>query len=246
MYLNFKQIHFRHEEKDKAELAAQQEAAMKIAEKKAKTKPEGSPLANIDLGSYGRKIIGFLTRNFFNMKNVALVIAFLINIMLLFYRASPVASQDDEESEDEEAEEDAAGDDDDEDIEEWIHVEPDYVYVEHVISVLAIIHALLSFFMVIAYYNLKVPLGIFIREKEVGRRLEFEGLYIKEKPEDDDMKAHWDSIVISAKSFPCLYWDKFIKKRVRQKFSDQFEFDALSNTLGMEKSAIQGNDKSSF
>ena len=108
MYLNFKQIHFRHEEKDKAELAAQQEAAMKIAEKKAKTKPEGSPLANIDLGSYGRKIIGFLTRNFFNMKNVALVIAFLINIMLLFYRASPVASQDDEESEDEEAEEDAA------------------------------------------------------------------------------------------------------------------------------------------
>ena len=238
MYLNFKQIHFRHEEKDKAELAAQQEAAMKIAEKKAKTKPEGSPLANIDLGSYGRKIIGFLTRNFFNMKNVALVIAFLINIMLLFYRASPVASQDDEESEDEEAEEDAAGDDDDEDIEEWIHVEPDYVYVEHVISVLAIIHALLSFFMVIAYYNLKVPLGIFIREKEVGRRLEFEGLYIKEKPEDDDMKAHWDSIVISAKSFPCLYWDKFIKKRVRQKFSEEFDFDQISNILGMEKSAV--------
>ena len=238
MHSNFKQIHFRHEEKDKAELAAQQEAAMKIAEKKAKTKPEGSPLANIDLGSYGRKIIGFLTRNFFNMKNVALVIAFLINIMLLFYRASPVASQDDEESEDEEAEEDAAGDDDDEDIEEWIHVEPDYVYVEHVISVLAIIHALLSFFMVIAYYNLKVPLGIFIREKEVGRRLEFEGLYIKEKPEDDDMKAHWDSIVISAKSFPCLYWDKFIKKRVRQKFSEEFDFDQISNILGMEKSAV--------
>ena len=74
----------------------------------------------------------------------------------------------------------------------------------------------------------------------MARRLEFDGLYLSEQPEDDDLKAHWDKLVISAKSFPALYWDKFVKKRVRQKFSDQFEFDALSNTLGMEKSAIQG------
>ena len=47
------------------------------------------------------------------------------------------------------------------------------------------------------------------------------------------------SQVISARSFPALYWDKFVKKRVRQKFSEQFEFDAISNILGMEKSAIQ-------
>ena len=221
---------------------------MKIAEKKIKTKPEGSPLAQIDIGSYGRKIIGFLTRNFFNMKNVALGIAFIINILLLFYRASPLQPDSDAESEDdgEAGDEDAGGggDEDDEDIEEWIHVEEDYVYVEHVISVLAVIHALLSFCMVIAYYNLKVPLGIFKREKEVGRRLEFEGLYIKEKPEDDDMKAHWDSIVISAKSFPCLYWDKFIKKRVRQKYAEEFDFDQISNILGMEKSAVMPKDGS--
>ena len=37
------------------------------------------------------------------------------------------------------------------------------------------------------------------------------------QPEDDDIKAHWDKLVVSAKSFPCLYWDKFIKKRVRSK-----------------------------
>ena len=39
-----------------------------------------------------------------------------------------------------------------------------------------------------------------------------------------------------------------MKKRVRQKFSDQFEFDAISNILGMEKSAIQQEqqDKSGF
>ena len=30
-----------------------------------------------------------------------------------------------------------------------------------------------------------------------------------------------------------------MKKRVRQKFSEQFAFDAISNILGMEKSALQ-------
>ena len=29
-----------------------------------------------------------------------------------------------------------------------------------------------------------------------------------------------------------------MKKRVRTKYSEQFEFDAISNTLGMEKSAL--------
>lgn len=33
-----------------------------------------------------------------------------------------------------------------------------------------------------------------------------------------------------------------MKKRVRQKYGDQFEFEALSNTLGMEKSAIASGD----
>ena len=44
------------------------------------------------------------------------------------------------------------------------------------------------------------------------------------------------------RSFPALYWDKFVKKRVRQKYGDQFEFEALSNMLGMEKSAIASGD----
>ena len=47
------------------------------------------------------------------------------------------------------------------------------------------------------------------------------------------------------RSFPALYWDKFVKKRVRQKYGDQFEFEALSNTLGMEKSALQQNGSES-
>lgn len=123
--------------------------------------------------------------------------------------------------------------------EEYVHVNEKYYYLEYIIRALGISHAIVSFCMLIAYYNLKVPLALFKREKEVARKLEFDGLYLAEEPADDDIKAHWDRLVISARSFPALYWDKFVKKRVRQKFSDQFEFDAISNILGMEKSAIQ-------
>lgn len=34
-----------------------------------------------------------------------------------------------------------------------------------------------------------VPLAIFKREKEIARRLEFDGLYIAVQPEDDDMRV---------------------------------------------------------
>ena len=33
----------------------------------------------------------------------------------------------------------------------------------------------------------------------MARRLEFDGVYVAEQPEDDDIKAHWDKLVISAK-----------------------------------------------
>ena len=50
--------------------------------------------------------------------------------------------------------------------------------------------------------------------------MEFDGLYLAEQPADDDIKALWDKLVISARSFPVNYWDKFVKKRVRQKYRD--------------------------
>ena len=34
-----------------------------------------------------------------------------------------------------------------------------------------------------------------------------------------------------------------MKKRVRTKYSEQFEFDAISNTLGMEKSALASHSE---
>ena len=52
-------------------------------------------------------------------------------------------------------------------------------------------------------------------------RLEFDGLYLAEQPADDDIKALWDKLVISARSFPVNYWDKFVKKRVREKYRDE-------------------------
>ena len=63
---------------------------------------------------------------------------------------------------------------------------------------------------------IQVPLVLFKREKEVCRNLEFEGKWIAEQPSDDDIMGHWDKIVISTKSFPDKYWDKFVKKKVRR------------------------------
>merc|ERR1711962_1956072 len=253
------------EEKEKDDLAAQQETAMKAAEdaKKKKAASTSSSAPSFDFGKYAKSMTSFLARNFFTMKFAALVIAFIINFMLLFYRVSQLEG-DEEPVEDDGmgdldldadddgisdaietavAADDASGDGDevdgeDEDVEEYIHVEEQFYYLEYIISILGIIHALQSFCMLIAYYNLKIPLAIFKREKEVARKMEFDGIYISEQPEDDNLKGHWDKMVISAKSFPVNYWDKFVKKRVREKYSETFEFDALCEILGMEKSAI--------
>ena len=59
-----------------------------------------------------------------------------------------------------------------------------------------------------------MPLVIFKREKEVARNLEFEGLWVSEQPSEDDIRGHWDKLVLSTPSFPDMYWDKFVKKKV--------------------------------
>ncbi|KAJ8362154.1 hypothetical protein AAFF_G00392820 [Aldrovandia affinis] len=42
-----------------------------------------------------------------------------------------------------------------------------------------------------------VPLVIFKREKELARKLEFDGHYVTEQPEDDDIKGQWDRLVLN-------------------------------------------------
>lgn len=59
---------------------------------------------------------------------------------------------------------------------------------------------LLAGFMLVVVCSLctvQVPLVIFKREKELARKLEFDGLYVTEQPEDDDIKGQWDRLVLN-------------------------------------------------
>ena len=101
----------------------------------------------------------------------------------------------------------------------------------------AIFHSSIAFGIMIAYYILKVPLVLFKREKEIARKLEFEGLWIAEQPSDDDLRSHWDKLVISTRTYPGIYWDKFVKKKVKNKYAEQFELEQLCKLLGISSKA---------
>lgn len=131
-----------------------------------------------------------------------------------------------------------------EELEEFVVIDEKLYYLEPILRGMAVIHSIISFCMMIAYYNLKVPLAIFKREKEVARAMEFDGMYISEEPPEDEIKARWDKLVISTRSFPVNYWDKFVKKRVRQKYSETFDVEQLSTLLGMSKGGLQEEEKS--
>nr|XP_036227356.1 ryanodine receptor isoform X15 [Bactrocera oleae] len=251
---------------ERQEAQKAQEAAMASIEAEAKKKSSATaqetPAVNqIDFAQYAHRAVSFLARNFYNLKYVALVLAFSINFMLLFYKVTSFGDDGEASGDDElilgsgsggsltasgfgggsgDYSGDGAGDE--EDLPELVHVDEDFFYMAHVIRIAAFLHSLVSLAMLIAYYHLKVPLAIFKREKEIARRLEFDGLFIADQPEDDDFKSHWDKLVISAKSFPVNYWDKFVKKKVRQKYSETYDFDSISNLLGMEKSAFMAQE----
>ncbi|XP_025830516.1 ryanodine receptor [Agrilus planipennis] len=238
---------------EKAEAQAAQQAAMQAIEMEQKQEviTEKSAVSQINFGAYGQRAVSFLARNFYNLKYVALVLAFCINFMLLFYKVSTLGGEENGSGNGKESNIIISGEgsgsgggesSEEEDAVELVHVDEDFYYMEHVMRLAALLHSLVSLCMLIAYYHLKVPLAIFKREKEIARRLEFEGLYIAEQPEDDDLKSHWDKLVISAKSFPVNYWDKFVKKKVRQKYSETYDFESISNLLGMEKTSFMAQD----
>ncbi|NXV74158.1 RYR1 protein, partial [Atlantisia rogersi] len=84
----------------------------------------------------------------------------------------------------------------------------------------------------------QIPLVIFKREKEVARRLEFSGLYITEQPPDDDVKGQWDRLVLNAQSFPSNYWDKFVKRKVLEKYGDIYGRERIAELLGMDLASL--------
>lgn len=171
--------------------------------------------------------MSLFARNFYNFKYVALFLAFIINFMLLFYKVNKVRHEP--------AQQESNGNmTEEEEFDEIVTMQGDNNYMEIFVRLLAIGHTLVSFSMLIAYYCLKVPLVIFKREKEIARKLEFEGLWVAEQP-DEDLKGHWDKLVLSTQSFPDSYWDKFVKKKVRARYAEQYDYEAISNLLGMDK-----------
>lgn len=239
-------------------------AAVMGEEEEVKAETKGL-LSGINFGDYIHRFVCFLARNFYNLKYIALFVAFMINFILLFYRVSVIEATGGSDEKDDDVTSSnemldasgsgsglsgalddilASGDDDDsggsgEDTDEpieWIHIEDKFFYLNPLLRALAIIHAALAFCMLVGYYHLKLPLCIFKREKEIARKMEFEGLYITEQPADDDIKGHWDKLVISTASFPLNYWDKFAKKKVRDRYTEQYGYEQISSLLGMDKS----------
>lgn len=113
--------------------------------------------------------------------------------------------------------------DEDEGVVEYFVLQESSGYMAPTLRFLAVMHTLISFLCVLGYYYLKVgdypqtrvhrvhnavlwwtepvfaqvPLVVFKREKEIARKLEFDGLYITEQPSDDDIKGQWDRLVIN-------------------------------------------------
>uniref|UniRef100_A0A915J8S7 Uncharacterized protein n=1 Tax=Romanomermis culicivorax TaxID=13658 RepID=A0A915J8S7_ROMCU len=60
-------------------------------------------------------------------------------------------------------------------------------------------------------------------------------MWITEQPVENMIEAKLDSIVISSPSFPTNYWDKFVKKKVKDKYKEQFDEAELDRRLGLDK-----------
>ncbi|XP_022408783.1 ryanodine receptor 2 isoform X6 [Delphinapterus leucas] len=195
--------------------------------------------------AYQQKLLNYFARNFYNMRMLALFVAFAINFILLFYKVSTSSVVEGKELPTRSSSENAKVSSPDSSpriIAVHYVLEESSGYMEPTLRILAILHTVISFFCIIGYYCLKVPLVIFKREKEVARKLEFDGLYITEQPSEDDIKGQWDRLVINTQSFPNNYWDKFVKRKVMDKYGEFYGRDRISELLGMDKAALDFSD----
>ena len=108
----------------------------------ARAEPASSPMANY------KSIMFMFARNFYKLKYLALVLAFLINFFMLFYKARKMTQDGLEPSEDA----------DEDELVEIIMMDPEEYYIEHMLKALAFVHSLVAFSMMVAYYVLKVTL----------------------------------------------------------------------------------------
>uniref|UniRef100_A0AAX7UUJ1 Ryanodine receptor 2 n=1 Tax=Astatotilapia calliptera TaxID=8154 RepID=A0AAX7UUJ1_ASTCA len=180
-----------------------------------------------------------LNLNFYNMRMLALFVAFAINFILLFYKVTRGAGPSavigwggatvdaKEEVMDQTSMPQKP-------VTVRFVLEESSGYMEPMLRILAVLHTVISFFCIIGYYCLKVPLVIFKREKEVARKLEFDGLYITEQPSEDDIKGQWDRLVINTQS-PAL-------SQVMDKYGEFYGHDRISELLGLDKAALDFSD----
>ncbi|KAK5854224.1 hypothetical protein PBY51_015313 [Eleginops maclovinus] len=195
------------------------------------------------ISTHNKSLLNYFARNFYNMRLLALFVTFAINFILLFYKvASLPASQGEEGVVTSEHSEGlhsaAAAADDDNEGTDYFVLEESSGYMEPALRFLAVAHTIISFCCIIGYYCLKVPLVIFKREKEVARKLEFDGLYVTAQPPEEDIKGQWDRLVINSPSFPSNYWDKFVKRKVMDKYGDFYGCEKISELLGLDQDAL--------
>ncbi|CAJ0957143.1 unnamed protein product, partial [Mesorhabditis belari] len=199
-------------------------------------------IAEINQGRSRGSLLNMLARNFKMIEKTTLGLAFFINVILLFHRVDIM--QSDTGTTD--------GSDEDDDSTETIFITGfslpylEYGIEGYLLSLLlywiSVLHLTASFALLVSFYQLKIPLITFKREKEVARKLMFDGCWITEEDNEDMgvislLTWYLDRIVISAKSFPMKYWDKFVRRKTRQKFQDQVDEETLNKILGEEKSA---------
>ncbi|XP_076024958.1 ryanodine receptor 1-like isoform X1 [Genypterus blacodes] len=236
------------------------------AKKEKKPKKEHGFQIWTELDIQRNKFMNYLSRNFYNLRFLALFIAFALNFILLFYKVSDVPPNEEETegsglfegsgmfegsglfegSGEEEGSGMEEGDEDEEDVPIYFYLEESTGYMQPTLSFISILHTVISFICIIGYNCLKIPLVIFKREKELARKLEFDGLYITEQPEDDDIKGQWDRLVLNTPSLPSYYWDKFVKRKVLDKYGDIYGRERIAELLGVDLASLdvsQQHDK---
>ncbi|XP_051937189.1 ryanodine receptor 2 [Hippocampus zosterae] len=183
--------------------------------------------------AHHKSLLNYFARTFYNLRLLSLFVTFAINFILLFYKVVSLPTSPEKEagiSLDSADEGDEGG--------VYYVLEESSGYMEPSLHLLAMAHTLISFCCIIGYYCLKVPLVIFKREKEVARRLEFDGLYVARQPPEEDIKGQWDRLVINTASFPGNYWDKFVKRKVMDKYGGFYGRDKISELLGLDQASL--------
>nr|XP_061794423.1 ryanodine receptor 2-like [Nerophis lumbriciformis] len=241
------QAHIAREEKDEQEMmpesekwATCEEMMTKEAERREakrltnKSEETGSHLSALGemISAHHKTLLNYFARTFYNMRLLSLFVTFAINFILLFYKVVSLPTSPQKQVD---TSIDSVTDGDEGEV--YYVLEESSGYMEPSLHLLAVAHTLISFCCILGYYCLKVPLVIFKREKEVARRLEFDGLYVTQQPPEEDVKGQWDRLVINTMSFPSNYWDKFVKRKVMDKYGDFYGREKISELLGLDQAS---------